>query len=208
VQCTVAVTTLAARGALTRVETPRPLRQFLGLMPSEYSRGERRLQRAITTAGHTHARQALVAGAWAYQEPAKGSRHLHPRLEPHPNAIQDISGNTPVRLCTRSRRLMARGQHANHVVVALARELVGCLWAIAKHVAVTPSAHTTRGQFTCPLQTGCQGHRQRRSPGGDATLDGVKRPIGILAPRVRQAADARTSGGTQSTDISRINRRL
>jgi hypothetical protein len=51
-------------------------------------------------------------------------------------------------------------------------------------------------------------HRKRRSPGGDATLDGVKRPIGILALRVRQASDGRTSSGTQSTDSSRINRRL
>jgi hypothetical protein len=34
---------------------------------------------------------------------------------------------------------MARGQHANQVVVAIARELVGFMWAIATQVPVTPS---------------------------------------------------------------------
>ena len=44
-----------------------------------------------------------------------------------------------MRLCKRFRRLLARGTHANQVVVAMARELVGFLWAMAKQVPVTPS---------------------------------------------------------------------
>jgi hypothetical protein len=40
------------------------------------------------------------------------------------------------------------------------------------------------------------------------TLDGVTRPAGTLAPRWRQAPDGPKSGGTQSTDISVINRRV
>jgi transposase len=47
------------------------------------------------------------------------------------------SWKAPVRLCKRYRRLMARGKHANQVVVAIAREPVGCMWAIAKQVPVT-----------------------------------------------------------------------
>jgi transposase len=138
VQFTVAVTTLAELGDLTRFETPRQLMKFLGLIPSEYSSGERRRQGSITKAGNTHARRALVEGAWAYQYPAKVSRHLQLRLETQPKAIQDISWKAQVRLCKRYRKLMARGKHANQVVVAIARELVGFMWAIAKHVAVTP----------------------------------------------------------------------
>jgi hypothetical protein len=45
-----------------------------------------------------------------------------------------------------NRRLMARGKHANQVVVAIARELVGFMWAIAKQVPVTPSGHNTAGE--------------------------------------------------------------
>ena len=35
---------------------------------------------------------------------------------------------------------MAKGKHAHQVVVAMARELRALLWAIAKHIAVTPKA--------------------------------------------------------------------
>jgi transposase len=138
VQFTVAVTMVAELGDLTRFDHPRDLMKCLGLIPSEYSTGERRRQGSITTAGNTHARRALVEGAWAYRYPAKVSRHLQLRLEQPPKAIQDISWKAQVRLCKRYRKLLARGNHANQVVVAIARELIGLMWAIAKEVPVAP----------------------------------------------------------------------
>jgi hypothetical protein len=140
VQFTVAVTTVADRGDLPRFDTPRELMKCLGLMPSEYATGERRRQGAITTAGKTHARRALVEGAWAYRYPAKVSRPLPLRLAKQPKVIQAISWKAPGRLCKRDRKLLARGKHANQVVVAIARELMGLMWAIAQVVPVTPSA--------------------------------------------------------------------
>jgi transposase len=137
VQFTVAVTTVAELGDLTRFENPRPLMKFLGLIPSEYSSGERRRQGSLTKAGNTHARRALVEAAWAYRYPAKVSRHLQLRLEDQSKALQDISWKAQVRLCKRFRRLMARGKHANQVVMAIARELVGFMWAMAHQVPVT-----------------------------------------------------------------------
>jgi hypothetical protein len=59
-------------------------------------------------------------------------------LEKLPKPIQDISWKAQVRLCKRYRRLIARGKHANQIVVANARELVGFMWAIATQVPVTP----------------------------------------------------------------------
>jgi len=138
VQFTVAVTMVAELGDLTRFDSPRELMKFLGLVPSEYSSGERRQQGSITKAVNTHARKALVEGAWAYRYPAKVSRHLQLRLEKQPKIIQDISWKAQVRLCKRSRRLVAQGKHANVVTVAIARELVGFMWAIAKEIPVTP----------------------------------------------------------------------
>jgi transposase len=137
VQFTVAATLVAELGDLTRFDHPRELMKFLGLIPSEYSTGERRRQGAITKAGNSHARRVLVEGAWAYRYPAKVSRHLQLRLETQPKVIQDISWKAQVRLCKRYRRLIARGKHANQVVVAIARELIGFMWAIAKEVSVT-----------------------------------------------------------------------
>jgi transposase len=65
VHCTVAVTTVAARGDLPRFDHPRPLMNYVGLTPSAYATGERRRQGGITQTGHSHARRALVEGAWA-----------------------------------------------------------------------------------------------------------------------------------------------
>jgi hypothetical protein len=87
-------------------------------------------------ASNTHARRVLVEGAWAYRYPAKVSRHLPLRLDKQPKVIQDISWKAQVRLCKRYRSLVARGKHANAVTVAMARELAGFLWTIAKEVPV------------------------------------------------------------------------
>jgi transposase len=138
VQFTAAVTTVAELGDLTRCEHPRQLMKYLGLIPSAYSSGERRRQGSITKAGNTHARRALVEGAWAYRYPAKVSRHLQLRLEKLPKPVQDISWKAQVRLCKRCRQVSARGKHANQVVVAIVRELIAFMWAIAKEVPVTP----------------------------------------------------------------------
>src|SRR5215470_14994871 len=80
VQCTVAVTTVAELGDLTRFDNPRQLMSYLGLTPSAYSSGERRRQGGITKTGNAHARRALLEGAWAYRSPAKVRRHLQLRL--------------------------------------------------------------------------------------------------------------------------------
>jgi len=138
VQFVVAVTTVAELGDLTRFDNPRQLMSSLGLTPSEYSTGDRRRQGGITKAGNSHARRALIEGAWAYRSPAKVSRHLQLRLEKVPKPIQDLSGKAQGRLCKRYRQLSARGKNANQVVVAIARELSAFMWAIAQEVPLAP----------------------------------------------------------------------
>jgi transposase len=65
------------------------------------------------------------------------SRHSQLRLEKLPKLIQQIRWQAQVRLGKRSRRLSARGKHAHQVVVAIARELVAFIGAIAQQVPVT-----------------------------------------------------------------------
>jgi transposase len=134
VQFPVAVTLIAELGALSRLDNPRHLMSYLGLTPREHTPGERRRQGAITTTGNSHARRALIEGAWAYRSPAKVSRPLPLRLEKLPQVSQDISCKAPVRLCHRYRRLRARGKHANQVVVAIARAMAAFVWASARTV--------------------------------------------------------------------------
>jgi transposase len=137
VPCTVAVTMVAELGDLTQCDTPRDLMRCLGLMPAAYAAGARRQQGAMTQAGHAQARRALVEGAWAYRSPAKVRRHLQRRLAKPSTIIQDSRWKAHGRLCQRDRQRSARGTHANAVTVAMARELVGCMWAMAQQVPVT-----------------------------------------------------------------------
>ena len=136
VQNTVATIMVAEIGDLTRFDNPRQLAAFLGLIPSEYSSGERRRQGSITKAGNGHARRALIEGAWAYRFPAKVSAHIQKRIENLPKPIQDIGWKAQVRLCKRFRRLTSRGKHPNVAVTAVARELAAFMWAIAKEVPI------------------------------------------------------------------------
>jgi transposase len=138
VQFMVAVTVMAELGDLSRVDKPRQLMRDLGLTPSAYATGDHRRQGAITTTGHAHARRARIEGAWVYRYPANVSRYLPWRLEKLPNPIQAISWKAQVRLCKRSRHLIARGTHAHRVVVAIARELSALMWAMAHQVPMTP----------------------------------------------------------------------
>ena len=134
VELTGAVIVIAELGDLTRFDHPSPLMNYLGLTPSEYTTGQRRRQGGITKAGNTHARRALVEGAWAYRYPAKISRHLQLRLEKLPAEVQAIAWKAQVRLCKRYRQMTARGKHVNEVVVAIAREMAAFAWAIARIV--------------------------------------------------------------------------
>jgi transposase len=144
VPCTVALPPVAALGDLTRFDHPRQLMHSLGFTPSEYSTGERRRQGGITKTGNTHARRALIAGAWAARSPATIRRHLQLRLEKVPQPIQDMSWQAQVRLCKRYRQLSARGKPPNHVVVASARERSAFMGAMAQEVPLTPYTKTVR----------------------------------------------------------------
>ncbi len=97
----------------------------------------------MTKTGPTQARRALIAGAWASRDPATVSRPLPRRLENLPKPLQESRWQAQGRWCTRVRRLLARGKHAHHVVGAMARDRVGCMWAMAQQVPVPRSVPQT-----------------------------------------------------------------
>jgi transposase len=129
-----AVRIVAELGDLSRFSHPRQLMSYLGLIPSENSSGERRRQGSITKAGNSSARRALVEAAWAYQYMARVSGLIARRQTDVPKVALDIAWKAQVRLCARFRRLAARGVSRNKIVVAIARELAGFVWAIAQKV--------------------------------------------------------------------------
>jgi len=129
-----AVTLIAELGDLARFAHPKRLMSYLGLVPSEYSTGESRVQGKITKTGNGHARRILIESAWSYRLPARMSRELLVRNEGQPKAVRDIAWRAQLRLCSRFRRLQARGLHQNKTCAAIARELAGFVWDIARQV--------------------------------------------------------------------------
>jgi len=132
----VAATTMAEIGDLSRFPNPRQLMAYLGLVPSENSSGETTQRGSITKTGNGHVRRALVEAAQAYGFPARVSRHLLKRQEGLPEPVRAIAWKAQVRLCGRFRRLMARGKLRTKIVTAIARELSGFMWAVAREVKV------------------------------------------------------------------------
>jgi len=132
----IATTVVAEIGDLSRFENPRKLMAYLGLVPSEHSSGDTVSRGSITKTGNTHARRVLVEAAQTYSYPARVSRHLLKRQEGVPQSICDIAWKAQVRLCGRFRRLQGKGKSRNTVVAAIARELAGFMWAIARQAQV------------------------------------------------------------------------
>ena len=84
------------------------------------------------------ARRVLIEGAWTYRMPARVSRKLHDRNEKLSPVIRDIAWKGQMRLCSRYRRLAAAGKPKVVVTTAIAREMVGFVWAIARIAQPTP----------------------------------------------------------------------
>jgi transposase len=133
-----AVGFVAEVGDLRRFQHPRELMAYLGLVPSEFSSGPSVRRGAITKAGNPHARRLLAEAAWAYQGIPRIGRLALSRQEGLPKTVRDIAWKAQLRLTTRFRRLVARGKAKPKVATAVARELTGFIWAIAREV--TPAA--------------------------------------------------------------------
>jgi len=129
-----AVRIVAELGDFQRFESPRKLMGYLGLIPSEDSSGARRRQGSITKAGNSSARRALIEAAHAYMHPARVSWVIARRQTGLSKSTCDIAWKAQLRLCARFRRLAARRVPRNKVIVAVARELSGFVWAIAREI--------------------------------------------------------------------------
>ena len=117
-------------GDLSRFAQPRQLMAFLGLVTNENSTGTKRRQGAITKCGNGHARMFLIEAAHHYRLPPKISKELSRRQERHSRRILQISWIAQNRLYRRTWKLMSRGLSTPKIVVAVARELSGFIWAI------------------------------------------------------------------------------
>ena len=134
-----AVTIVAEVGRLSRFEGPRQLMGYSGAVASEHSSGPRVRRGAITKTGNAHLRRIVVEAAWSYRHrPAIGPT-LRQRQAGQSAEVTAIAWKAQERLHGRYRRLLARGKVKQQVVTAIARELLGFIWAIG--VAVEGQPH-------------------------------------------------------------------
>jgi transposase len=134
VQLIAAMTLVAELQDFLRFDNPRRLMAYVGLVPGEDSSGPRRRQGSITKAGNSAARRMLVEVAWHYQHSARVTPIIAKRQDQLPKAVTDIAWAAQLRLNAKFKRLVARRVMKTKAVVAVARELAGFVWAIAREV--------------------------------------------------------------------------
>ena len=139
-----AVSLVAELHDFRRFRTARALMAYLGLVPSERSSGLSERRGSITKAGNRHVRRLLVEAAWHQRHRPGISAPLRKRREGQPARVIALADRAQERLYRRYVRMNARGKPHPKTVVAMARELVGYLWAtLYPHTPETPNHQVT-----------------------------------------------------------------
>ena len=157
VQVLTAMTLVAEVGDFNRFEDPRSLMHFFGLTPSEHTSSDKRVQGGITRCGNAHCRRVLTEAAWHYRLSPKVSQTIQKRQEGQSKEVRLIAWKAQERLHKRFHRLSAKKKSVV-AATAVARELVGFVWAIA--CKVKPAERTAAPEI---IRT-CRGKVYRLDP--------------------------------------------
>lgn len=128
-------------GDWRRFATAGQLMAFLGLVPREHSSGPRQRLGAITKAGNSHCRHVLVQAAWSYRHYPKVAAALRARQRTQPADVIAHAWKAQHRLHRLFQHLSYR-KESRIAAVAVARELVGFLWAVMRDLEPGPVAMT------------------------------------------------------------------
>ncbi len=119
-----------------RFARPGQLASYVGLVMREASSGERQRLGSITKAGNSHCRHVLVQAAWSYRHRPATSADLKRRQTGQPPAVIAHAWKAQHRLHQRFTHLVYR-KRPQIAVVAVARELIGFLWAVMQEVPMS-----------------------------------------------------------------------
>lgn len=148
VQVLTAMTLVAETGDMNRFEDPKSLMHFFGLTPSEHSSGGKRVQGNITKCGNSHCRRVLSEAAWHYRLKPLVSEAMQKRQENQSKEVRLIAWKAQQRLHKRFKQLSAKKKSVV-AATAVARELVGFVWAIARAVKPREQEPTPEIIRTC-----------------------------------------------------------
>ncbi|MEX2530565.1 MAG: IS110 family transposase [Gemmatimonadota bacterium] len=122
-------------GDLRRFESPRQLMAYIGLVPGEHSSGDRRRLGAITKAGNARVRHVLVQAAWHYRRRPSVGAALRRRQEGQDPSVLTHAWKCQHRLYKVFHRL-AQKKPKQVAATAVAREMVGFLWAVLREIDI------------------------------------------------------------------------
>jgi len=139
----VTASSLAAEvGDFTRFSKASQFMAFVGLVPSEHSSGGSRRVGRITKTGNQHVRRLLVEAAWHYRRLPRIGRQLFERQKDVSETTKSIAWKAQHRLYGKSSRLLGKAKSPQKMVIAMARELAGFLWAVARQPHLQPRGTT------------------------------------------------------------------
>lgn len=127
-----AVTIVTEVGTFQRFRKPTELMGYTGLVPSEYSSGSRRATGGITRTGNAHLRHVLGEAAWHARHRPWLNLRLKKILPTLPAGAAEIAWKAQERLHRKFTRLTYQRKPSGKVATAVARELVGFVWAIGR----------------------------------------------------------------------------
>lgn len=134
VQTLIATNVVAELGDPLRFRDHAAVASYVGLVPSEHSSGTKVRRGGITRTGSQHLRRLLVEASQHYRRPYAESKQLRKRREEAPAAARELARSVERRLVKRYRRL-AITKHTNVAKTAIARELIGHLWAALRSMS-------------------------------------------------------------------------
>jgi transposase len=129
-----AVTVVAEVGPMSRFEKPRQLMGYSGAVSRESSSGQHVWRGSITKTGNAHLRRIVGEAAWSYRHRPCCGPALRKRQAGLSEEVKAIAWKAQHRLHDRYYQLLGRGKHKNKVATAIARELLGFIWAIGVQV--------------------------------------------------------------------------
>jgi transposase len=127
-----AMTIIAEAIDLKRFHDARALMKAVGVVGSEYSSGEKERRGGITKAGNVHLRRIVIESSWHYRHVPTAGKALRKRRAGLPAEAQEIVRKADRRLHKKYWHLVNRGKSTQSAAVAVARELLGFIWAIGQ----------------------------------------------------------------------------
>ncbi len=129
-----AVTIVSEVGTFERFSKATELMGYAGLVPSEYSSGSRESKGRITRTGKAQLRHVLGESAWHARHRPRLNARVKEQLARLSPRVAEIAWKAQERTHRKFARMTHQQKPPGKVATAVARELLGFVWAIGREV--------------------------------------------------------------------------